>query len=53
VPCDIWRSPAVNCFIIASAGHFSQQTIEAAAQHGVPVPGLLVPLSGIIAVLGG
>jgi len=40
-------------FIIASAGHFSPQTIEAAARHGVPLPGLLVPVSGIIALLGG
>ena len=40
-------------FIIASAGHFSPQTIEAAARHGVPLPGLLVPASGIIALTGG
>jgi putative oxidoreductase len=35
-------------FIIASARHFSPGTIEAAAAHGVPLPELLVPLSGII-----
>jgi putative oxidoreductase len=40
-------------FIIASAGHFSPPTIAAAAAHGVPLPGLLVPLSGIIALAGG
>jgi putative oxidoreductase len=40
-------------FIIASAGHFSPRAIEAAAAHGVPLPDLLVPLSGIIALLGG
>src|SRR5579862_114617 len=40
-------------FIIASAGHFSSQTIEAAASHGVPLADLLVPLSGIIALVGG
>jgi len=40
-------------FIIASAGHFSPRTIEAAAAHGVPLPGLLVPISGIIAFVGG
>ena len=40
-------------FIIASAGHFSPRTIDAAAAHGVPLPDLLVPLSGIIALLGG
>ena len=40
-------------FIIASARHFSPRTIDAAAAHGVPLPDLLVPLSGIIALLGG
>jgi len=40
-------------FIIASAGHFSPRTIDAAAAHGVPLPGLLVPLSGFIALVGG
>ena len=40
-------------FIIASAGHFSPTTIELAARHGVPIPGVLVPLSGIIALTGG
>ena len=40
-------------FIIASAGHFSHQTIESAAQHGVPMAALLVPVSGVIALMGG
>ena len=40
-------------FIIASAGHFNPWTIEAAAAHGVPLPDLVVPLSGVIALLGG
>jgi putative oxidoreductase len=40
-------------FIIASAGHFSSPTIEAAASHGVPLADLLVPLSGVIALVGG
>jgi len=40
-------------FIIASAGHFNSSTIESAAQHGVPMAGLLVPLSGFIALAGG
>jgi hypothetical protein len=34
-------------FIIASARHFSPQAIDAAAAHGVPLPGLLAPFSGI------
>src|SRR5258705_5206123 len=40
-------------FIIASAGHFTPGTIALAAQHGVPIPGLLVPASGLIALAGG
>jgi putative oxidoreductase len=40
-------------FIIASAGHFGSQTMEAAARHGVPWPELLVPISGVIALVGG
>jgi putative oxidoreductase len=40
-------------FITASAGHFSQQTIESAARHGVPMAALLVPVSGVIALMGG
>ena len=40
-------------FIISSARHFSSPAIASAAAHGVPLPDLLVPLSGIIALVGG
>jgi putative oxidoreductase len=40
-------------FIIASASHFSPEVIESAARHGVPLPEVLVPLSGVIALVGG
>ena len=40
-------------FILSSAGHFKPSMVEYAAQHGVPFPGLLVPLSGIVALAGG
>ncbi|PYR44477.1 MAG: DoxX family protein [Acidobacteria bacterium] len=40
-------------FIIASAGHFTPGTIAQAAEHGVPMAGLLVPVSGLIALAGG
>jgi putative oxidoreductase len=40
-------------FIIASAGHFGHGTIASAAQHGVPMAGLLVPASGLTALVGG
>ena len=40
-------------FILGSAAHFSPSSVEYAARHGVPIPGLLVPLSGVIALMGG
>jgi len=40
-------------FIIAGAGHFSEQTIQYAAQNGVPWATVAVPLSGVIAMVGG
>src|SRR5437764_15351642 len=40
-------------FIIAAPGHFSQQTVGYAAQQGVPLASIAVPLSGIIALAGG
>jgi putative oxidoreductase len=39
-------------FVVASAGHFSSGTVASAAQHGVPMAGLLVPLSGLIMLAG-
>jgi len=40
-------------FVLAGLGHFSQQTIAYAAHQGVPLAGLLVPASGVLAVAGG
>lgn len=40
-------------FIVASLGHFSQQGIEYAAQEGAPFASALVPLSGVMALVGG
>jgi putative oxidoreductase len=40
-------------FILSSASHFKAPTVEYAAQHGVPLAGVLVPLSGVIALVGG
>src|SRR6187397_2086798 len=40
-------------FILASAEHFGPAAISSAAQHGVPWPSLLVPVSGVIALVGG
>jgi putative oxidoreductase len=40
-------------FVVASLGHFSARTIGYAASQGVPFAGLLVPLSGVLALAGG
>ena len=40
-------------FVIASFGHFSQATIHYAAQQGVPLANVAVPVSGVIALIGG
>ena len=40
-------------FLLTVFGHFSAGYIGYATQAGVPAPGLLVPLSGLIAILGG
>jgi putative oxidoreductase len=40
-------------FIVSAPGHFGHDMIQSAANHNVPIPSLLVPLSGIIALLGG
>ena len=40
-------------FILSSLGHFLKGTIAYAASMGVPYPGLLVPASGVLALLGG
>jgi putative oxidoreductase len=40
-------------FIMASFGHFSPQMAAFAAQQGVPLASVLVPLSGIMSLAGG
>ena len=40
-------------FIMYGFPHFTSQTIGYAAQHGVPAAGILVPLSGVMAIVGG
>lgn len=40
-------------FILSGFGHFNPQLAGFAAQQGVPLPELAVPLSGVIALLGG
>ena len=40
-------------FMLASAGHFTPAKIALAAEHGVPMAPVLVPISGVIALVGG
>lgn len=40
-------------FIISALTHFARGTMEYAAAHGVPMASILVPVSGIIAFVGG
>jgi len=42
----------VLIFLTAGFTHFAKQTIAFAASQGVPMASVLVPLSGIIALLG-
>ena len=43
----------VSIFLMAAPGHFSAATIAYSASKGVPLATLFVPLSGVIAFLGG
>lgn len=40
-------------FLVAAPGHFSSGLIRFAGSAGVPLAGLLVPLSGVLAIVGG
>ena len=40
-------------FVMAGANHFSKQTIGYAASQGVPWASIAVPLSGVLAIVGG
>ena len=40
-------------FIFSSFGHFNEHTIAFAAMKGLPLASLLVPLSGIVELVGG
>jgi putative oxidoreductase len=40
-------------FVLSGPHHFAAQTIAYAAQQGVPLANLLVPASGVVALIGG
>jgi putative oxidoreductase len=43
----------VLIFLMAGPNHFRSQTIAYAASQGVPLASIAVPLSGVIAIIGG
>ena len=43
----------VLIFLMSAPNHFSRQTIAYAALQGVPLASILVPISGVLALLGG
>lgn len=49
----IGRVLFVLLFLMAVPGHFSAQTIDHAAAQGTPLANIAVPLSGVLALLGG
>src|SRR5688500_10904961 len=40
-------------FLASAAGHFSPETIAFSASRGVPLASILVPVTGIMMILGG
>ena len=49
----IGRALFAAIFIAAGFGHFSTETIGLAGAQGIPFANILVPLSGILAIMGG
>src|SRR2546429_9344250 len=49
----IARLLLVALFLFSAPNHFKAQTIAYAAQQGVPLAPILVPLSGLLALAGG
>ncbi|MGE3610161.1 MAG: DoxX family protein [Bacteriovoracaceae bacterium] len=40
-------------FIVSGFNHFNRETIAYASQNNVPAPDILVPLSGLLIIIGG
>lgn len=40
-------------FVMSGLNHFSKATIDYAGSQGVPLANILVPISGVLAILGG
>jgi len=49
----IGRILFASIFVLAALGHFSSQEIAFAAAQGVPLASIVVPFSGLMALVGG
>ena len=47
------RTLFATIFLIAGPGHFNDSAVQYAASQGVPMPEILVPVSGVLAMAGG
>ena len=47
------RAAFAGVFVVFAPGDFTPQGVAFAAQQGVPLPGVLVPLAGVISLAGG
>jgi putative oxidoreductase len=55
---SLWVVPVARfffsfIFILAGFNHFSSGSVSYAAAQGIPIPDILVPVSGLIAIVGG
>ena len=49
----IGRALFASIFVLAAGAHLDTDTIQKAADHGIPLAYLLVPASGVVSLLGG
>ena len=47
------RAAFAGVFVVFAPGDFTPQGVAFAAQEGLPLPGVLVPLAGVISLAGG
>lgn len=49
----IGRALFASIFVLGAGAHLDTDTIQKAADHGIPLAYLLVPASGVVSLLGG
>lgn len=55
---SLWVVPVARfffslIFILSGFNHFSSGSVSYAASQGIPIPDILVPISGLLAIVGG